>query len=74
MAQYEVNIDVANATKQEMVGIMKTENPRILNRAGAFSALYDISDGKWKAPVLVLKTEEPGSKQYIAAQSLRVRV
>ena len=35
MAQYEVNIDVANATKQEMVGIMKTENPRILNRAGA---------------------------------------
>ena len=68
MAQYEVNIDAANVTKQEMAGIMKTENPHILNRAGSFSALYDISDGKWKTPVLVLKTEEPGSKQYIAAQ------
>ncbi len=68
MAQYEVNIDMANAAKTEMRKTLATENPRVLNAVGAFSSLYDISGLGYRRPVLVLKTEEPGSKQLLAAQ------
>jgi phosphoribosylformylglycinamidine cyclo-ligase len=39
-----------------------------MNKVGAFSSLFDFSGMPYKNPVLVLKTEEPGSKQLIAAQ------
>lgn len=68
MNKYDVNIDVANETKQQMKDILNTKNTRVLNKVGAFSSLFDISDLPYKNPVLVLKTEEPGSKQLIAAQ------
>lgn len=68
MAQYEVNIDLANETKKEMAGALATDNTRVLNKIGAFSALYDAQFSSLRHPVLVLKTEEPGSKQLIAAQ------
>ena len=66
---YGVNIDVANDTKAELAGILETNNSRVMNKVGAFSSLYDFSFPDYKEPVLVLKTEEPGSKQLLAAQN-----
>lgn len=69
MAKYEVNIDLANDTKKAMAEkIDSTNNPRVLNKFGAFSSLYDFTFPEYKNPVLVLKTEEPGSKQLLAMQ------
>ncbi len=65
---YGVNIDVANAAKQEMATILKTNNSRVLNKVGAFASLYDFSFPEYENPVLVLKTEEPGSKQLLASK------
>lgn len=66
--KYDVNIDLANETKKAMAEALNTTNSRVLNKIGAFSSLYDFSFPEYKNPVLVLKTEEPGSKQLIAAQ------
>ncbi len=66
--KYDVNIDLANATKKEMAEALETNDKRVLNKIGAFSSLYDIKFNEYKNPVLVLKTEEPGSKQLIAAK------
>lgn len=68
MSKYDVNIDLANETKKEMLQTLKTENKRVLNKVGAFASLYDIKFEGYKNPVLVLKTEEPGSKQLIAVK------
>lgn len=66
--KYDVNIDEANEAKKNMAESLETDNKRVLNRIGAFSSLYDIKFEEYKNPVLVLKTEEPGSKQLLAAQ------
>ena len=66
--KYDVNIDLANETKKAMAKALDTNDTRVLNKIGAFSSLYDIKFKEYKNPVLVLKTEEPGSKQLIAAQ------
>lgn len=66
--KYDVNIDLANETKKEMVKTLETDNERVLNKVGAFASLYDIRYDEYKEPVLVLKTEEPGSKQLIAVK------
>jgi len=63
-----VNIDNANDAKKQMASSLNSKNPRILNKHMAFSALYDIKFPEYKNPVLVLKTEEPGSKQLLALQ------
>ena len=63
-----VSIDTADAAKKQMSETMATKDPRILHRAGAFAALFDASFPGIKEPVLVMKTEEPGSKQKIAFQ------
>lgn len=68
MAKYDVNIDLANDAKKEMAKSLNTSNPRVLNRIGAFASLYDFKFDEYENPVLVLKTEEPGSKQLIAVQ------
>ena len=47
---------------------MQTENPRVLNGLGAFASLYDIDFPKLEHPLLVLKSEEPGSKQKLAME------
>lgn len=72
MQKYEVDIDLANAAKKEMGEAIDMHNPRLLNKTGAFSALYDFSFPEYREPVLVLKTEEPGSKQLIAAKEDRI--
>jgi phosphoribosylformylglycinamidine cyclo-ligase len=61
-----VSIDTADAAKLQMAKTMATKDPRILHRPGAFASLFDASFPGIKEPVLVLKTEEPGSKQKIA--------
>ena len=66
--KYDVNIDLANETKKAMAKALDTDNTRVLNKIGAFSSLYDIKFKEYKDPVLVLKTEEPGSKQLLASQ------
>ncbi|MFA6436593.1 MAG: phosphoribosylformylglycinamidine cyclo-ligase [Candidatus Gracilibacteria bacterium] len=70
--QSGVNINEANAAKKQMAASLKTKEKRVLNKIGAFASLYDIRFPEYKEPVLVLKTEEPGSKQLLAFQHDRV--
>lgn len=72
MAKYNVNIDLANETKQEMAKTINSGDKRVLNKLGAFASLFDISMENYNNPVLVLKTEEPGSKQLLAAKYDRI--
>lgn len=67
-----VNIDIADATKKEMASSLATDNIRVLNKLGAFASLYDFNFSNIKHPVIVLKTEEPGSKQKLAFQYNKV--
>ncbi len=64
-----VNIDVANNAKSEMAKILETRNKRVLNKVGAFATLFDGNFPEYKHPVLVFKTEEPGSKQKLALEN-----
>ena len=61
-----VDIDQTDAAKREMAKSMETSDPRVLNRIGAFASLIDASFPGYDHPVLVHKSEEPGSKQKIA--------
>lgn len=67
-AKAGVNRDTENETKEGMVAALETSDPRVLNKIGAFATLYDGAFPEYKHPVLVLKTEEPGTKQLLAAQ------
>ncbi len=68
-----VDIAEADAAKEEMAREMDRGDPRVLNRVGAFASLVDgrfaLPIGGLPAmsePVLVMKIEEPGSKQLLA--------
>lgn len=63
-----VDISYTDAMKREMAVYLKTENERVLNGFGPFASLYDIHFPEIKNPVLVLKAEEPGSKQKLAME------
>jgi len=63
-----VDIDTADATKQEIAKHIQTTDARVLNKLGAFASLFKADFPRIKNPVLVFKTEEPGSKQLLAAQ------
>jgi phosphoribosylformylglycinamidine cyclo-ligase len=67
-----VDIDIADATKIDMSKSLETTDKRVLNRIGAFASLFDASFPGYKEPVLVLKTEEPGSKQKLAFKYNRI--
>jgi phosphoribosylformylglycinamidine cyclo-ligase len=67
-----VDISAADAAKREMAKSLETSSPRVLNRLGAFASLYDGRFDGYEHPVLVLKMEEPGSKQKLAVQHKRV--
>src|SRR3989344_411392 len=67
-----VNRDTENETKGEMASALETNDVRVLNKIGAFATLYDGHFPEYKHPVLVLKTEEPGTKQLLALQHDRV--
>src|SRR5205823_8616554 len=68
-----VSIDTADAAKGQMEKIMASKDPRILHRPDAFASLFDASFPGIMQPVLVMKTEEPGSKQKLAFQHGRAR-
>jgi len=67
-----VDISAADAAKQEMARSLETSDSRVLNRLGAFASLYDARFDGYEHPILVLKMEEPGSKQKLAVQHKRV--
>ncbi len=63
-----VNRDTENETKEGMASALETSDKRVLNKIGAFASLYDGAFPEYEHPVLVLKTEEPGTKQLLAQQ------
>jgi len=63
-----VDINKTDAIKGEISDFINTDNPRVLNGLGPFASLYDIKFDNIKQPVLVLKAEEPGSKQKLAVE------
>lgn len=67
-----VNIDVADATKKEMAKSIDTDDKRVFSRLGAFASLVEGDFSNYRHPILVLKTEEPGSKQKLAFQYNRI--
>jgi phosphoribosylformylglycinamidine cyclo-ligase len=67
-----VDIDAADAAKRAMARSLETSDRRVLNRIGAFATLYDASFPGYEHPVLVLKSEEPGSKQKLAFEHGRI--
>lgn len=64
--EYRVNISLANTTKAGLSNVIDGKDSRVLNRVGAFSSLFLLDVSRYKQPVLVMKTEEPGSKQVLA--------
>ena len=65
-SQAGVDILYTDSIKSEMSAYIDSSNPRVLNGLGPFASLYDIRFDDIKNPVLVLKSEEPGSKQKLA--------
>lgn len=70
--RYRVDIDVANETKAGLSEFIDGKDARVLNRVGAFASLFALDLSRYRDPVLVLKTEEPGSKQVLAFQHDRI--
>lgn len=63
-----VDIAYTDTIKKEISKHLGTSDKRVLNGLGPFASLYDISFPSIKEPVLVLKSEEPGSKQKLAME------
>ncbi|MDA1209005.1 MAG: phosphoribosylformylglycinamidine cyclo-ligase [bacterium] len=61
-----VDIDAADDAKRSMSESIDSGDPRVLNTLGAFASLVDGKFPGYEHPILVLKTEEPGSKQKLA--------
>jgi len=69
-----VDIQKADQTKKELGVILDThKTSRVKNSLGAFASLLDVVDFKYMDhPILVLKMEEPGSKQLLSIAEDRV--
>jgi phosphoribosylformylglycinamidine cyclo-ligase len=68
-----VDITISDQTKKkEIAKSLETDDNRVLNRIGSFATLFSGSFDGYKEPFLVLKTEEPGSKQKLAFQYNKV--
>jgi len=65
-AEAGVDLDVTDAAKREMAKSVDAGDSRVLNRLGAFASLLEGRFGDLKHPILVFKTDEPGSKQKLA--------
>ncbi len=63
-----IDITYTDSIKTEMSKYLETKDKRVLNGLGPFASLYDISFPEIQNPVLVLKSEEPGSKQKLAME------
>lgn len=63
-----IDISATDRVKARMKKELATRDKRVLNSLGAFASLFEARFPGIKKPVLVLKTEEPGSKQLLAFQ------
>lgn len=63
-----IDITYTDTIKKEMTKHLETKDKRVLNGLGPFASLYDIKFPNIENPVLVLKSEEPGSKQKLAME------
>lgn len=63
-----VDVSYTDSIKKEIAAYLKTDNGRVLNGLGPFASLYDIGFPDIEEPILVLKSEEPGSKQKLAME------
>lgn len=63
-----VDIAAADRAKRAMAKDLAANDPRVLNRIGAFASLFEASFPGVQQPVLVLKMEEPGSKQKLGSE------
>lgn len=63
-----VDISYTDAMKREMAVYLQSKDSRVMNEMGAFASLYDMDFPDVSNPVLVLKSEEPGSKQKLAME------
>lgn len=63
-----VDISYSDSLKKDMSKLLKSEDGRVLNGVGPFASLYDIDFKDIEKPTLVLKSEEPGSKQKLAME------
>ena len=63
-----VDVHYTDTLKSDMSKYISTDHPRVLNGMGPFASLYDIKFDNIAHPVLVLKSEEPGSKQKLAME------
>ena len=61
-----MDLAAADAAKREMARLLAPRDPRILNGVGPFATLIDATFPEYRHPVIVFKTEEPGSKQKLA--------
>ncbi len=71
-AQTGVDINTTDAVKRDMAASVDSGDARVLNRMGAFASLVEGRFQGYAHPILVLKTEEPGSKQKLAFQLGRI--
>jgi len=71
-AESGVDIDATDTIKDSMKESINRNDPRVLNKMGAFASLVEGRFEGYEHPILVLKTEEPGSKQKLAFQSSRI--
>ncbi len=65
-AKAGVDIDVTDAAKRRMAESVDSGDGRVLNRLGAFASLVEGRFDGIEHPILVFKTDEPGSKQKLA--------
>ncbi len=63
-----IDITYTDTIKKEMATHLETNDSRVLNGLGPFASLYDMNFSEIEHPVLVLKSEEPGSKQKLAME------
>ncbi|MCH5265064.1 MAG: phosphoribosylformylglycinamidine cyclo-ligase [Lachnospiraceae bacterium] len=63
-----VDISYSDSLKKDMSKLLVSEDKRVLNGVGPFASLYDINFEDIENPVLILKSEEPGSKQKLAME------
>lgn len=63
-----MGLEYTDSIKSEMDKYVSRDDERVLNRMGAFASLYDFEFEDISHPVLVLKAEEPGSKQKLAIE------
>ncbi len=63
-----VDIAYSDSLKRDMAKLLVSEDARVLNGVGPFASLYDIDFEEIEKPTLVLKSEEPGSKQKLAME------